>query len=46
MVTKLGMSSLGNISLRENDFNYKDFSDETNRKIDQECHIILEKCNK
>ena len=45
MVTKLGMSNLGNISLRENEYNYKDFSDSTNRRIDQECQLILNSCN-
>ena len=39
------MSRLGNISLRENDYNYKDFSDETNRRIDLECQRILDECN-
>lgn len=45
MVTKLGMSSLGNLSFQENDYTYKEFSDQTNKKIDEECSKIISNLN-
>lgn len=45
MVTKLGMSDkIGYLSLEENEFGVKTYSDETNREIDQECKRIIDKC--
>lgn len=34
MVTKLGMSDLGLVSLQQNDYNYKEYSEQTNFMID------------
>lgn len=45
MVTKLGMSEkIGYLSLEENDFGVKTYSDLTNREIDEECKRIIDKC--
>ena len=45
IVTKLGMSEkIGNLSLQENDFGIKGYSDSMNREIDQECHRIIDEC--
>lgn len=45
MVTKLGMSDkIGYLSLEENDYGVKSYSDQTNREIDEECKRIIDKC--
>lgn len=40
MVTKLGMSEMGLLSLKDD--NYKIYSDYTSSKIDQEIRVIIE----
>lgn len=45
MVTKLGMSDkIGYLSLEENEFGVKSYSNVTNREIDEECQRIIHIC--
>ena len=46
MVTKVGMSdSQYNMVFKTNDYNVKDYSDETNSIIDAEIKKIIERCH-
>ena len=46
MVTKLGMSDrLGYLSLEENEYGLKTYSDITNQDIDEECKRIIDTCS-
>jgi len=44
MVTRLGMSNLGLISLEINQFGVKPYSNKTNTIIDDECKRIIDEC--
>lgn len=45
MVTKLGFSEkIGYISLSENRYGKKNYSEVTNRIIDEECNLIINRC--
>lgn len=47
MVTKLGMTTeLNNISLNQNQFGIKNYSQSTNYKVDMEIHNIIEECSR
>lgn len=45
LVTKVGMSEeIGYVNYRENEYGMKQYSDETNRKIDDEVKRIIDEC--